>query len=234
MPSIRPARTARPARALITLLAAAAVTIPALGGCYRNAQRGAVIGAGAGAVVGGAIGAAKGSTAKGAIIGAAVGGAAGAIIGDIMDRQADDLKQNVKGAEVERVGEGIEVTFASGLLYDFDSDEVKLEARRNLDELARSFKEYPGTDLLIVGHTDSVGAASYNEDLSARRAEAAKRYLVSRGVDADRIRATGRGESEPVASNATDEGRAQNRRVEVAIYASEKMREEAKQQAAMR
>ncbi|HEU4698237.1 MAG TPA: OmpA family protein [Gemmatimonadales bacterium] len=227
-------QAASPARTLTTLLAATAVLTTALGGCYRNAQRGAVIGAGGGAVVGGVIGAAKGSTAKGAIIGAAVGGAAGAIIGDIMDRQAADLKQNIKGATVERVGEGIEVTFASGLLYDFDSDVVKLEARRNLDELARSFKEYPGTDLLIVGHTDSVGTASYNQDLSARRAEAAKRYLVSRGVDAARIRATGRGESEPVAGNGSDEGRARNRRVEVAIYASEKMRQEAKQQAAMR
>jgi outer membrane protein OmpA-like peptidoglycan-associated protein len=206
----------------------------ALGGCYRNAQRGAVIGAGTGAVVGGVIGATQHSTAKGAIIGAAVGGAAGAIIGDIMDRQAHDLAQNIKGAKVERVGEGIQVTFESGLLYDFDSDVVKPEARRNLDELARSFEQYPNTDLLIVGHTDSVGADGYNQSLSERRAAAAKRYLTAQGVADGRIRTAGRGETEPVASNGSEGGRQQNRRVEVAIYASEKMREDAKRQAGSR
>src|SRR5688572_27993231 len=118
---------------MLTLTVAAAA-----GACARNAQRGLVFGAAGGAVVGGIIGKVSGSTAKGAIIGAAVGGAAGAIIGDQMDRQARELKQNIPGATVERVGEGIQVTFASGLLYDFDSDAVKPTARTNLQSLAQS------------------------------------------------------------------------------------------------
>lgn len=182
-------------------------------------------------MVGGVIGKVAGSTAKGAIIGAAVGGAAGAIIGDQMDRQARELKQNVKGAKVERVGEGIQVTFESGLLYDFDSDAVKSEARTNLQELAKSLDQYPDSDLLILGHTDSVGTDQYNKDLSVRRADAAAEYLISQGVSRSRVGTGGLGEEEPVASNATESGRQQNRRVEVAIYASEKMREEAKRQA---
>lgn len=200
-------------------------------GCARHAQRGLVFGTVGGAVIGGVIGKVAGSTAKGAIIGAAVGGAAGAIIGDQMDRQAQEIKQNVKGAKVERVGEGIQVTFESGLLFDFDSDVVKSDAKANLRELARSLGEYPGSDLLILGHTDSVGTTQYNKDLSVRRADAAARYLISEGVDRSRVGTGGLGEEEPVISNATPEGRRQNRRVEVAIYASEKLREEAKRQA---
>jgi outer membrane protein OmpA-like peptidoglycan-associated protein len=202
-----------------------------LGGCARNAQRGLVIGAAGGAVIGGVIGKVSGSTAKGAIIGAAVGGAAGAIIGDQMDRQARELKQNIPGATVERVGEGIQVTFESGLLYDFDSDIVKPTARTNLRALAQSLEKYPGSDLLILGHTDSVGTAEYNSRLSVRRADAAAEYLVSQGVQRSRIGTGGLGEEEPVASNATALGRGKNRRVEVAIYASEKLREEAKRRA---
>jgi outer membrane protein OmpA-like peptidoglycan-associated protein len=202
-----------------------------LSGCARNAQRGLVIGAAGGAVIGGVIGKVSGSTAKGAIIGAAVGGAAGAIIGDQMDRQAHELEQNIPGATVERVGEGIQVTFASGLLYDFDSDVVKPAARTNLRALAQSLEKYPGSDLLILGHTDSVGTAEYNKRLSVRRADAAAEYLVSQGVQRSRIGTGGLGEEEPVAGNATDTGRGQNRRVEVAIYASEKLREDAKRKA---
>jgi outer membrane protein OmpA-like peptidoglycan-associated protein len=202
-----------------------------LAGCARHAQRGLVIGAAGGAVAGGIIGKVAGSTAKGAIIGAAVGGAAGAIIGDQMDRQAAELKQNVKGAKVERVGEGIQVTFESGLLYDFDSEVVKTEARANLRELASSLDKYPDSDLLILGHTDSVGAAEYNKGLSVRRADAAAEYLISQGVRRSRVGTGGLGEEEPVASNDTDAGRRQNRRVEVAIYASEKLRNEAREKA---
>ncbi|HEU4681085.1 MAG TPA: OmpA family protein [Gemmatimonadales bacterium] len=201
-------------------------------GCARHAQRGLVIGAAGGAVVGGIIGKVSGSTAKGAIIGAAVGGAAGAIIGDQMDRQAAELKQNVKGARVERVGEGIQVTFESGLLYDFDSDVVKSEARNNLRELVRSLEKYPDSDLLILGHTDSVGTADYNKNLSVRRADAAAEYLISQGVRRTRVGTGGLGEEEPIFSNDDETGRRQNRRVEVAIYASEKLREEARRKAA--
>jgi outer membrane protein OmpA-like peptidoglycan-associated protein len=194
-------------------------------GCATKAQTGAVIGAGGGAVVGGVIGKVAGSTAKGAIIGAVVGGAAGAIIGDQMDRQAKELEQNIKGATVERVGEGIQVTFASGLMFDFDSDVVKPEARANLRELAASFHKYPDTDLVIIGHTDQVGTIDYNQALSERRARSAAAYLVGQGVSGARIDARGLGETEPVASNDTEAGRAANRRVEVAIFASKAYRE---------
>jgi outer membrane protein OmpA-like peptidoglycan-associated protein len=207
----------------LLLAAAASITLAA---CATKSQTGAVVGAAGGAVVGGAIGNAAGNTAAGAIIGAVVGGAAGAVIGSEMDKQADELKQNIKGATVERVGEGIKVTFESGLLYDFGSDVVRPEAQTNLTELARSLKKYPGSDLLIVGHTDNVGSETYNQGLSERRASAATNYLVSLGVKPTRLATRGMGEQEPVTSNDTDEGRRLNRRVEVAIYASEAYRNE--------
>ena len=219
----------RRSAAYLLLLVAAVGTASA--GCARHAQRGLVIGAAGGAVAGGIIGKVAGSTAKGAIIGAAVGGAAGAIIGDQMDRQTAELKQSVKGAKVERVGEGIQVTFASGLLYDFDSDAVKPESRANLRELANSLEKHPDSDLLILGHTDSVGTAEYNKRLSVQRADAAAEYLISQGVRRSRVGTGGLGEEEPVASNDTEPGRGQNRRVEVAIYASEKQRNEARRKA---
>ena len=199
-----------------------------LGGCssLNQTQRGAVIGAGAGGAVGAAVGAATGSTARGAIIGAAVGGVAGAVIGSQMDKQREELAEDLEGAQVERYGEGVLVTFDSGLLFDFDSSVVKGAARSNLTDLANSLREYPDTEVLIVGHTDAQGSDSYNQGLSERRAAAAKNFLVTQGVPADRIRTEGLGESEPVASNDTDAGRAQNRRVEVAIFASEEYREE--------
>ena len=213
------------AAALSTLSVLAALS------CARNAQRGLVIGAAGGAVLGGVIGKVSGSTAKGAIIGAVVGGAAGAIIGDQMDRQARELELTVPGATVERVGEGIQVTFESGLLYDFDSDVVKATARRNLQALAASLEKYPESDLLILGHTDSVGTDAYNKTLSVRRADAAAEYLVSQGVARSRVATGGLGEEEPIAPNADAAGRQRNRRVEVAIYASEKLREEARRRA---
>jgi outer membrane protein OmpA-like peptidoglycan-associated protein len=194
----------------------------------NNKERGAVIGAGAGAAVGGVIGNQTGSTARGAIIGAAVGGAAGAIIGHQMDQQAKELDQSIAGAKVERVGEGIEVTFDSGLLFDFDSDRIKPEAAKNLQELAKSLNKFGNSNLMIVGHTDSQGEDAYNMALSVRRANAASAYLQSQGVPASRISTAGRGESEPVASNDTDAGRQQNRRVEVAIYASPEYRQQVK------
>ncbi|HSJ29986.1 MAG TPA: OmpA family protein [Longimicrobiales bacterium] len=207
-----------------TIVALAAV----LSGCssLNQTQRGAVIGAGAGGAVGAAVGAATGSTARGAIIGAAVGGVAGAVIGSQMDKQREELAEDLEGARVERYGEGVLVTFDSGLLFDFDSSVVKGAARSNLTDLANSLREYPDTEVLIVGHTDAQGSDSYNQGLSERRAAAAKNFLVTQGVPANRIRTEGLGESEPVASNDTDAGRAQNRRVEVAIFASEEYRQE--------
>ena len=151
-------------------------------------------------------------------------GAAGAIIGHQMDQQAKEIDQNVPGATVERVGEGIQVTFESGLLFAFDSDVVREEARANLRNLAASLHKYPNSDLLIVGHTDGVGSESYNQALSERRARAAAGFLAAQGVAPSRLRATGLGETEPVAANETDANRARNRRVEVAIYASQAYR----------
>ncbi len=209
-----------------------ALSIASTLSCARNAQRGLVIGAAGGAVLGGVIGKVSGSTAKGAIIGAAVGGAAGAIIGDQMDRQAKEIELQVPGATVERVGEGIQVTFDSGLLYDFDSDVVRPTAQHNLAALATSLQKYPKSDILILGHTDNVGTEIYNSDLSVQRADAAARYLMSRNVARSRIATGGLGETEPVASNSDDAGRRRNRRVEVAIYASKELREEAQRQAA--
>jgi outer membrane protein OmpA-like peptidoglycan-associated protein len=197
-----------------------------------NKERGAIIGAGAGAAVGGVIGNQTGSTARGAIIGAVVGGAAGAIIGHQMDQQAKEIKQNIPGAVVERVGEGIQVTFESGLLFDHDSDRIKATAAENLRNLARSLNNYPNTDLVIVGHTDATGPDAYNADLSQRRARAAANYLASLGVNPTRLRTYGRGENEPVADNTSDVGRQQNRRVEVAIFANAAAREDARRRAA--
>lgn len=193
-----------------------------------NKERGAVIGAGTGAAVGGVIGNNTGSTARGAIIGAVIGGAAGAVIGHQMDQQAKEIDQSVPGAKVERVGEGIQVTFDSGLLFDFDSDRIRPDAAANLNSLAESFVKYPNSDLLIVGHTDSRGDDAYNMSLSQRRANAASAYLAARGVPANRIKTSGRGEMEPVASNDTEAGMQQNRRVEIAIFANEAYRNQVK------
>lgn len=215
-------------RSAIAVLLAAATLGSA--GCASMSQkeRGAVIGAGAGAAIGGVIGNQTGSTARGAIIGAVVGGAAGAIIGHQMDQQAKELDQSIPGAKVERVGEGIQVTFESGLLFDFDSDRIRPDAARNFQELARSLNKFGNSNLLIVGHTDSQGDDAYNMSLSQRRANAASAYLQSQGVPASRISTSGRGEAEPVATNDTEAGKQLNRRVEVAIYASPEYREQVK------
>ncbi len=187
---------------------------------FGNREGGALIGAAGGAAVGGAIGRNNGSTAKGAIIGAVIGGTAGAVIGHQMDQQAKEIRLSIPGATVERVGEGINVTFGSGLMFDYDSDDIRSEAAINLQNLATSLKKYPNTELLVVGHTDALGSGEYNQDLSQRRANSAMQYLGRYGVSASRIGASGRGEREPVGSNESEAGRAMNRRIEVAIYAS--------------
>ena len=225
-------------RARFSSIAVGLVTTAAAGsfvtGCagLSNKERGAIIGAAAGAGVGGVIGNQTGSTARGAIIGAVVGGAAGAIIGHQMDQQAKEIKQQIPGAVVQRVGEGIQVTFESGLLFDYNSDRIKPTAAENLRNLARSLNNYPNTDLVIVGHTDDIGSDQFNQDLSQRRARAAASYLASLGVSSGRLRTYGRGEAEPVAANTSEPGRAQNRRVEVAIFANAAAREEARRRAA--
>jgi outer membrane protein OmpA-like peptidoglycan-associated protein len=209
------------------------VTLVTTASCasLNNKEKGAAIGATGGAVVGSVVGKATGSTARGAIVGAAVGGAAGAIIGHQMDQKAKEIKGSVAGAEVTRVGEGLVVTFDSGLLFDFDSSVLRAESKRNLDNLAANLSSFGDSKLLLVGHTDSQGADDYNLDLSRRRATAVASYLEAQGVSAARVETTGRGESEPIASNDDDAGRQQNRRVEIAVFASDKMKRDARTQA---
>lgn len=209
------------------------VTLVTTASCasLSNKEKGAAIGATGGAVVGSVVGKATGSTARGAIVGAAVGGAAGAIIGHQMDQKAKEIKGSVAGAEVTRVGEGLVVTFDSGLLFDFDSSVLRAESKRNLDNLAANLSSFGDSKLLLVGHTDSQGADDYNLDLSRRRATAVASYLEAQGVSAARVETTGRGESEPIASNDDDAGRQQNRRVEIAVFASDKMKRDARTQA---
>ncbi len=213
-------------------LALAAFLAAGTTGCasMNRKEKGAVIGAATGAAVGGVVGKAAGSTTKGVIIGAAVGGAAGAIIGHQMDQKAKELETKLPDADVKRVGEGILVTFPSGLLFDFDSYRLRPASRNDLSDLAQNLASDPSTELLIAGHTDSVGTEDYNYTLSERRAQSAADYLMAHGVDGARINIVGLGESEPVASNETPEGRQQNRRVEVAIYASKEYRDKVKQQ----
>lgn len=192
-----------------------------------NTTKGGAIGAGAGAAIGGAIGHKSGNTVVGAIIGATVGGATGAIIGRQMDKQAEELQRDLKGATVERVGEGILITFHSGLVFKLNSYELDPETRGNLDDLAKTLKKYDDTDILIEGHTDNSGEDAYNQKLSESRAEAVEDYLTAKGIKSSRIDTEGYGESQPIQSNEDEVGRQQNRRVEVAIYANKKMKKAA-------
>ncbi len=193
----------------------------------KSAQGGAA-GAATGAVLGGLIGNQSDNTAVGAIIGATVGGASGALIGRYMDKQAEKIDKKVEGAEVARVGEGILVTFDSGLLFDFDSYKLKPATQKNLRELATTLKEYDETRVLIEGHTDSKGSDEYNYELSHQRAEAVASYLRGQGLANQRLVIKGYGEAQPIRPNTTGQGREQNRRVEIAIYADEALIEEAK------
>lgn len=219
-------------RRFILLVLGLASLLASGAGCaaMNSTGKGAAIGAAAGGLAGAVIGNQSGSTARGAIIGAVLGGAAGGIIGHTMDQRAKELAQDVPGATVERVGEGIQVTFPSGVLFDFNSAVVRSNAASNLDKLAEHLVKYDDSNLMIVGHTDAVGGTDYNQDLSEKRADAAAAYLASRGVTRH-IATAGRGEREPVASNDTDEGRSRNRRVELAIYASAALQESARRQA---
>ncbi|HNU55026.1 MAG TPA: OmpA family protein [Flavobacteriales bacterium] len=195
-----------------------------------RAVKGGAIGAGAGAGVGAVIGNqidGKNSTVIGAIIGAAVGGTAGALIGRHMDKQAEELQRDLEGATVTRVGEGIKITFDSGLLFGVDKSDLNATAVQNVNELGQTLLKYEDTDILIEGHTDSDGADDYNLGLSERRAKSVSRQLIADGVPAGRISTVGYGEGQPVADNGSAEGKAQNRRVEVAIYANKRMQKAA-------
>lgn len=191
-------------------------------GCktWSNTTKGAVIGTGGGAAVGAVIGKTLGNTAAGAIGGAVVGGTVGAIIGQNMDEKAQKLEEEMDGVTVQRVEEGIAVSFDSGILFDFDSSSLRPEGYVNLRKLATIINRDEDTTLMIVGHTDSRGDDDYNLRLSERRAQSANRFMVSQGLSSSRIQIVGRGEYEPIADNNTDDGRQKNRRIEVAITAS--------------
>lgn len=194
----------------------------------NKTQRGAAIGAGSGAVVGGVIGRRSGNTVLGAILGATVGGAAGAVIGRRMDKQAEEMKRELPNATVERVGEGIKITFGSDILFDVDSYELKPETKRQLTEFAQTLNKYEDTDIRIEGHADATGSDDHNLKLSKNRADAVANYLETQSVRTSRIDEKGYGESQPIADNTSESGRQKNRRVDVAVFANKQMQKDAK------
>ncbi|HWS00150.1 MAG TPA: OmpA family protein [Prolixibacteraceae bacterium] len=197
----------------------------------NNTQKGAAIGVAGGAVLGGIIGRSTGNAALGAVIGAAVGGGTGAIIGNKMDKQAREISEALPGADVERVGEGIRLVLKEDAVrFNVNKSTLTTQARTNLDKLIPVFQEYAETNIEIFGYTDITGKPEYNLKLSAERAESVKNYLISKGLEASRMKTSGLGIADPIASNDTEEGRSQNRRVEFAITANEKMTEEAKKE----
>jgi len=207
----------------------ASILAAAMASCssWNRTVKGGAIGAAAGGAVGAAIGKATGSTTKGAILGAAVGGVAGATIGAYMDKQAKEMEEDLEGAKVERVGEGIQLTWDSGILFEFDQAELTLQAKENIAELADILNKYKDTNIIIEGHTDSFGTEEYNERLSKKRAYSVYQHLDDLNVDISRIDVQFWGESQPIADNDSEAGRAQNRRVEMGIIANEKLKKAA-------
>ncbi|WP_103068291.1 OmpA family protein [Aquimarina sediminis] len=217
----------------------AVMAVTMLAGCEavnnaNNTQKGAVIGTAAGAVLGGIIGNnVKGkNSALGAVIGGVVGGVAGGVIGKQMDKQAQKIESEIPGAEVTRVGEGIDVVFDenSGVYFATNQSTINAKSKANLNKLAGIFKEYPDTNIIVEGHTDSSGDDTYNMKLSQKRANAVTEYLVSQGISRTRLTTYAHGETLPKYDNATAEGRAKNRRVELGIVANEKMKQDAQNQ----
>jgi len=201
-------------------------------GCNATrTQKGAAIGGAAGAVGGNIIGRAAGNSTLGTIIGAVVGGGAGAIIGRDMDKQAEQIKNDIPGAKVERVDEGIKVEFNEKILFAFSKSDLGDSAKDNLNKLVAILNKYPNTNIEIQGHTDSRGTDEYNMALSLRRANAVRDYLASQGIAGTRMTTRGFGESAPAYSNDTPEGMAQNRRVEFLITANDQMKADAKKEA---
>src|SRR5690554_848735 len=201
----------------------------------NNKQKGAVIGATGGAILGAIIGnnVGKGGNGElGAVIGGVVGGGAGVLIGNKMDKQAQKIEEEIPGAQVERIDDGIVVTFDenSGVFFATEKYNINSASQQTLNKLASVFKEYPDTNILVVGHTDSAGAEAYNMTLSKNRAYAVTNYLISLGLNSGRFTTNWFGESQPKHDNSTAEGRAKNRRVNIAILPNEQMIQDAKNQ----
>jgi outer membrane protein OmpA-like peptidoglycan-associated protein len=198
----------------------------------NNTQKGAGIGAIGGALIGGIIGNNTGlGTAGGALIGAAIGGGTGALIGKNMDKQAREIETALPGAQVERVGEGIRLVLGENAVrFDTSKSTLTAAAKANLDKLVPVFNQYPDTNIQIFGYTDSTGSAEFNLRLSEQRAISVEKYLESKGLKMSRFKMVGMGIADPIASNDTPEGRSQNRRVEFAITANEKMVQDAQKQ----
>ncbi|HEX8278991.1 MAG TPA: OmpA family protein [Segetibacter sp.] len=196
---------------------------------WNKTQKGVAIGAGAGGAVGAGVGKVAGNTALGAIIGATVGGVTGGIIGKQMDKQAKEIAQ-IPGADVKRVGEGINVTFESGVLFALNQATISTAAQSQIKELANVFSKYPDSYILIEGHTDASGTAEHNLLLSEQRAKAVASFLQTQGVAANRVKTAWYGENQPKYPNDTEANMAQNRRVEFAIYANEALIEKAKKE----
>jgi outer membrane protein OmpA-like peptidoglycan-associated protein len=215
---------------MIGLLALSIIVWSSSCASLNRTQKGAVIGAAGGAVAGGLIGKAAGNTILGAILGAAVGGAAGGYIGHYMDKQAEEMRRDLQGARVDRVGEGIRITFDSGLLFDVDRYDLREPSRQNLERLAGILAKYPDTNILIEGHTDSTGTREHNIQLSERRANSVAHYLAQLNVQSSRFSVMGYGPDQPVAVNDTAQGRQENRRVDLAIMANDKLKKIAREQ----
>ncbi len=202
----------------------------------NNTQKGAGIGAAGGAILGAVIGHIAGNTAIGAAVGGAVGAGAGAIIGKKMDKAKAEAEK-VKNAQVEEVKDAngldaVKVTFDSGILFQTNKADLSTTAKNSLAQFAQVLNNNKDCDIAIIGHTDNTGNDAINQPLSVSRANSVNNYLKSCGVSASQIKSVeGQGSSNPVADNSTAEGRKQNRRVEVYMYASQKMINEAQQQA---
>lgn len=202
----------------------------------NNKQKGVVIGATTGAILGAIIGNNTGNgenSELGAVIGGVVGGTAGIIIGNEMDKQAQKIEEEIPGAVVERIDNGIVVTFDenSGVYFDTAKYNVNGESQDLLTKLANVMKEYPNTKIIVAGHTDNVGPEPSNLLLSERRAKAVSGYLVSKGIPSSHFTTVWYGELQPAATNETAVGRAKNRRVTLAIVPDETMKANAMKQA---
>ena len=201
----------------------------------NNTQRGVGIGAASGAVIGGVLGNNLGKGGKGAlgaVLGGVIGGVAGGVIGNKMDKQAREIDNAVPGADVVRVGEGIKLVLnENAVRFDTNKSTLTPNAKANLDKLVKVFTDYPDTNIIIYGYTDNTGAVAYNQTLSEQRAASVKAYLASRGLSAARFQTTGMGIADPIATNDTPDGRSQNRRVEFAITANDKMVQDAQKEA---